>query len=139
MLCLNMSEKLTTDKLRLFIVERISDYVKEIENNRSSDELTSEESNIIINNWRKPSCWKRANKKKIKYDWDEYFYQDEVNSDYGWLDKEVYNGVIENNQTEKCIIRIFQPEDERMRDNYYIFIISNPEDTTVVAFGLHQD
>lgn len=139
MLCLNMSEKLTTDKLRLFIVERISDYVKEIENNRSSDELTSEESNIIINNWKRPSYWKRTSKKKIKDDWDEYFYQDEVNSDYGWLDKEVYNGVIENNQTEKCIIRIFQPEDERMRDNYYIFIISNPEDTTVVAFGLHQD
>jgi hypothetical protein len=134
-----MSEKLTTDKLRLFIVERISDYVKEIENNRSSDELTSEESNIIINNWKRPSYWKRTSKKKIKDDWDEYFYQDEVNSDYGWLDKEVYNGVIENNQTEKCIIRIFQPEDERMRDNYYIFIISNPEDTTVVAFGLHQD
>jgi hypothetical protein len=134
-----MSEKLTTDKLRLFIVERISDYVKEIENNRSSDELTSEESNIIINNWKRPSYWKRTSKKKIKDDWDEYFYQDEVNSDYGWLDKEVYNGVIENNQMEKCIIRIFQPEDERMRDNYYIFIISNPEDTTVVAFGLHQD
>jgi hypothetical protein len=63
-----MSEKLTTDKLRLFIVERISDYVKEIENNRSSDELASEESNIIINNWRKPSYWKRASKKKIKDD-----------------------------------------------------------------------
>lgn len=136
-----MIEKLTTDKLKLFIVDIIYDYVNNVEKQTNSNSSigASDKNAIIVNNWKRPSYWKRTSKKKIKDDWDEYFYQDEVNSDYGWLDKEVYNGVIENNQTEKCIIRIFQPEDERMRDNYYIFIISNPEDTTVVAFGLHQD
>lgn len=135
-----MSEKLTTQKLKDFIVERISEYTEKTENNLTLFGLENgDELDTVIKNWKRTSYWKRTGKKKIKEEWSEYFHEDEVNSDYSYLNKEQYDKILKNSQIKNCIIRFFQPEDEDMRENYYIFIISNPEDTIVVAFGLHQD
>lgn len=116
--------------------------------------------NFIVNEWCGKNKWKRFGKRQLKDDWENYFDKTDFIFDskkqqhvyldkeipillfdcYGWYDEKLVDHYYNNpDLAQKCIERCFVPTNQNIRDNYYLVIITTPEDDQVIGWLLHHD
>ncbi len=96
---------------------------------------------FIWNMWCDGEQWKRFEKRKLKEDWESYFYDDGCFAIdmLGEEKKDLIKQFIADPQlAEKCILRVFVPDNE-LANNYRLEVVTTPDDFEVVGWTVIVD
>lgn len=159
-----MSEKLCTDKIKNLIIQWLSNtelhklikeyYIEDIEdisdfkntydcinNINSLDDFYT----YLISEWTNKNNWKRNSKSKLKKDYTQFLIDDNNkyyfetgfygNYNQNLVDYYCYNSHLAKN----CIVRYFSCTNELIANNFYIYVITTPEDDKIIGWGIHHD
>lgn len=98
----------------------------------------------IFDLWKNPETWKRAEKRRIKGDWEDYIDssngQYEFASDFaGWQDKDLVTRCgTDQAFAEKCWYRLFEPRGT-LGCSFRLEILTTPDDDAVVGWVIFVD
>lgn len=121
-------------------VDRVAGYFK-LPPGKTGGELKE----YIFNLWKNPDEWKRAEKRRIKDEWDQYIESDprtgfEFVTDFaGWQDKDlVAKCGNDGSYAETCWYRLFEPKNT-LGSSFRLEIVTTPDDEAVVGWVIFVD
>lgn len=97
----------------------------------------------ILKTFLDPSLWKLHEKNKLEESADDYFEElslfiDDPYPIEGWVDTTLTKSIIDNEKTEKCIIRDFTIDSGNIGDNFYVQMITDPKDEKIVGYLVRE-